>query len=260
MKVVGVYNIKGGVGKSTTAVNLACLAGMSGEATLLWDLDPQGAATYSLGEPGEDGKGSAKLVKGKETLEDISVATRFPHLSLVPARFSYRRLDVHLQKCAHPRGVLASLLAPMSRSYRWVFLDCPPGITLLSENVFQASDVLLIPLVPTPLSLRTFEEIAVFLQRKRFTEPRLLTFFSMVERRKRIHRETMEIFAARGEAVCRTSIPALSEIERMALTRRPITFYRPRSKAGLAYAALWDEVKAAAGGRSGEKDKAIRSG
>jgi chromosome partitioning protein len=201
MNTIGVYNIKGGVGKSTTAVNLACLAGRGGDATLLWDLDPQGAAGYYLGQSGEEGKGSGGLVRGKESLRDLSIPTRFPGLDLIAARFSYRRLDVHLQKRAHPRNVLSKLLQPLGHIYRWVFLDCPPGITLLSENVFRAVDLLLVPVIPTPLSLRTFEEIVLFYQRKGLEKARVLPFFSLVERRKSIHRSTMEVFTARERRV-----------------------------------------------------------
>jgi cellulose biosynthesis protein BcsQ len=246
MKTIAVYNIKGGVGKSTTAVNLACCAGRDGQATLLWDLDPQGAAGYYLGQAGGTGRGSGKLTRGRERLRDLAAATPYPNLDLIPSRFSYRRLDIHLHNQAHRRTVLAKLLAPLAAIYRWVFLDCPPSITLLSENIFSAADLLLVPLVPTPLSLRTYEEIVVFYQRKGLDRTTVLPFFSLVERRKRIHRETMEIFAARESRVCRTVIPSLSEVERMALTRRPVAFFRPRSEAGRSYAALWKEISDAA--------------
>jgi cellulose biosynthesis protein BcsQ len=242
---VGVYNLKGGVGKSTTAVNLACLAGKGGASTLLWDLDAQGAAGYYLGHPRDEGKGSGRIVRGKELLRQLVVPTRFPNLDLIPARFSYRRLDQHLSARGRSKRVLSDLLAQLRHSYAWVFLDCPPGISLLSENVLRAADLLLIPTIPTPLSLRTFEEIAMFAQRKGVPRERLVPFFSLVERRTRIHRTTMELFMAREEGVCRTRVPSLTAIERMAVTRRPVAFYQPGSEAGRAYAALWEEVRAA---------------
>ena len=152
----------------------------------------------------------------------------------------------------HRRTVLSKLLAPLAATYRWVFLDCPPGISLLSENVFSAADLLLVPLVPTPLSLRTFEEIVVFYRRKGLDLSRVLPFFSLVERRKKIHRETMRVFAARESQVCRSVIPSLSDIERMALTRRPPAYYRPRSQAGRSYAALWAEAKIVLANRGGK--------
>jgi chromosome partitioning protein len=246
VKTIAVYNVKGGVGKSTTAVNLACMAGQQGQATLLWDLDAQGASGYYLGQAGTTGAGSRKLTRGKESLRDLALPTQFPNLELIPARFSYRRLDIHLHKRVHPRNVLSKLLAPLASTYQWVVLDCPAGISLLSENVFHAADLLLGPLVPTPLSLRTFEEIVVFYQRKGLDRSRILPFFSLVERRKRIHRETMKVFAAREGRLCRAAIPSLSDIERMALTRRPVAYFRPRSEAGRSYAELWAEVMAAA--------------
>jgi chromosome partitioning protein len=246
MKTIAVYNIKGGVGKSTTAVNLACLAAREGNATLLWDLDPQGAAGYYLGQAGGSGKGSGKLIRGKEKLRDLAAATAYPLLDVIPARFSYRRLDIHLSKQAHRRTILKKLLAPLAATYRWVFLDCPPGITLLSENIISAADLLLVPLVPTPLSLRTFEEIAVFCRRRGIDRSKVLPFFSLVERRKKIHRDTMEVFAAREVRFCAAAIPSLSEIEKMAVTRRPVAYYRPRSKGGRAYAALWAEIRSSA--------------
>ena len=243
MKSVGVYNLKGGVGKSTTAVNLACLAARDGEQTLLWDLDPQGAAGYYLGAAGPDGKGSRKLIRGSRSLSELAVETRYPHLDIVPSRLSYRKLDRRLEQRRRPRSALREILDSLPGSYRWVFLDCPAGISLLAENVFRAVDLLLVPLVPTPLSLRAFEEIVVFFQERDLERARIIPFFSLVERRKRIHRETMEIFRAREDRLLRSVIPSLSDIEKMAATRRPVAHYRPRSEAGLAFRALWEEVR-----------------
>jgi len=243
---LAVYHLKGGVGKTTTAVNLACLTAREGQRALLWDLDPQGAAGFYLGRTAGVGKNKA-LVSGKIKIAAIAQESPFPGLDVIPSRFSYRKLDLHLADQRRARSAIKRILAPLSKTYRWVFLDCPPGVSLLAENVFRAADVILVPLIPTPLSIRSFEEISVFFGRQGLDRSRLVPFFSMVEKRKRIHRDTMEAFSAREASACVSIIPAMSDIERMGVTRRPVAYFRPQSPAGKSYLALWSELKSKLG-------------
>jgi len=176
-------------------------------------------------------------------LGEIVEPSRYPLLEVMPSRFSNRKLDEHIASQRKTRTVLRRVLRPVRSTYCWVFLDCPSGASRLAENIFDAADAILVPLIPTPLSIRSFEEITVFFARKKLDRSRIIPFFSMVETRKRLHRETMELFLAREASTCRSIIRALSDIERMGVTRRPTAHFRPRSEAGLAYRALWDEIK-----------------
>ena len=244
MKIYATYNIKGGVGKTTAAVNLAYLSAVDGQRTLLWDLDPQGAASFLFRiKPRVKGGGKA-LIRGTKTLEGAIKGTDFDNLDLLPADFTYRNMDLLLGTSQRKQTrKLAQLLRPLAAEYDNVFLDCPPSISLVSENVMHAADVLLVPLIPTTLSVRTLDQLTDFVADFEGARPEVRAFFSMVDRRKKLHQEiTQDLLAKRAE-VTAAAIPALSLIERMSVERAPVTAFAPRSVAARAYRALWAEVQ-----------------
>ncbi|MEW8206917.1 MAG: AAA family ATPase, partial [Candidatus Thiodiazotropha taylori] len=145
MHILGVYNIKGGVGKTATAVNLAHLAATEGYRTLIWDLDPQAAATYYFRIKPKVKGSNKRLIKGKLDLDEVVKATDFENLDMLPADFSYRNMDLRLEEAKNPTKQLLKLLRPLSQAYDYVFLDCPPSISLVSENIFRAAEGLLLP-------------------------------------------------------------------------------------------------------------------
>jgi chromosome partitioning protein len=242
MKILATYNIKGGVGKTATAVNISHLAARDGLRVLLWDLDPQGAASFLLRVRPRVKGGGAALIRGRRDLDAAIKSTDFDGLDLLPADFTYRKLDLILDAGKKPTQRLARLLRPLDAEYDLIVLDCPPSISLLSESVLHAADILLVPLIPTTLSVRTLDQLTEFIAGFDGHRPKVLAFCSMIDRRKRLHREIAERLPAERPDVARTIIPALSLIERMSLERAPVTAFAPRSAAARQYAALWGEV------------------
>ena len=244
MRVLATYNIKGGVGKTTTAVNLAHLASLHGRRTLLWDLDPQGSATYLFRvKPKVKGGGHA-LVTRRRPFEDAIKGTDYERLDLLPADFSYRNMDLELDDTKRRTRRLAQLLATVRDDYDLVVLDCPPSASLVSENVLEATDVLLVPLIPATLSLRTFDRLERFVAGFEGHRPEVVAFFSMVDRRKRLHREVVESIPRDRARIAETLVPSLAAIEQMAQRRAPVTATAPASRAAQVYADLWREVDA----------------
>ncbi len=239
MRVVGVYGIKGGVGKTSTAINLAALSAMSGNRTLLWDLDTQGAVAYLLQVKPKVKGGSLGLLTGDRELEDAVRATSIDHLDVLPADETIRNADLALEDSTKR---LNRILKPVRDSYDVVILDCPPGLTSLSENVFRAADVLLMPLIPTPLSIRTYDQLTAFLEGVEGHRPKVHPFLSMVDGRKTVHRELHAELLRRTTSVLAAWIPASSAVERMAVRREPLVLSEPRNPLSQAYRDLWDEL------------------
>ena len=247
MKILATYNIKGGVGKTSTAVNLSYLAAADGYRVLLWDLDPQGAASYLFRiRPRVKGGGKA-LIEGSRSIDGAIKGTDFAGLDLLPADFTYRNLDLMLDSAKQPSRRLAGLLAPLKKEYDVVFLDCPPSISLLSESVLHAADLLLVPLIPTTLSVRTLDQLTEFVGGFNGQRPDILAFFSMIDRRKRLHTQIAADLPAQRTDFAGAVIPALSLIEQMSVHRAPVTAFAPRSQAARQYRELWHEARDRAG-------------
>ncbi len=242
-RILACYNLKGGVGKTTAAVNLAYAAAAGGSQVLLWDLDPQAAATWFFRVQPKIRGGARRLIKGRRELQDFIKATNYPGLDLMPADFSCRNLDQYLSKKKKWAGRLAELVAPVRGEYDYVFLDCAPAISIVSENIFRAADVLLIPLIPTTLSVRVYERLKIWFGKHPEFQVRLLPFFSMVDRRRRLHRELMESVSRDHPEVLRTSISYAAAVERMGQLRAPLPVCAPGSEACTSFSALWEEVR-----------------
>ncbi len=244
MRILAVSNIKGGVGKTTTAVNLAYLAAASGLSTALWDLDPQGAATWLLGGEASSEVSAKKLVGGAVDAIDVVAPTAYERLYLVPAHLSYRNFDLHISERKHRTSRLLRMTRTLRGAFECLVMDCPPGISLLSENVLRAADAVIVPMLPAPLSLRMLDQLVEFVAEEGWTDLKILPFFSMVDHRKSLHTEVIATARASHPSVLATEVPYWSDIERMTVRRAPLPSFAPRSAAGLVYASLWQEIAA----------------
>lgn len=178
MKIISSYSIKGGVGKTALAVNLAYAFCESGRRSLLLDLDPQGAAAFYF----RVGNAKKLRMRDQQTMaEGLRKNIResdFPGLDIIPSNIAYRHFDIVLDGMAKSRKQLRKVLEEFKPDYDVILMDCPPNITLLSENIFRASDAILVPVIPTVLSQRTLEQLTAFFQDEDLPRGLLRPFFN----------------------------------------------------------------------------------
>ncbi|MBF0283904.1 MAG: ParA family protein [Magnetococcales bacterium] len=249
MKIYAIYNIKGGVGKTTSAVNLAYLSAAEGARTLLWDLDHQGSASYYLCVKPKIEGGAKELIEGRLNVNSLLRMTGYPNLDLFPSDISYRRMDQALEEEKdRPSRVVGKLLKPVAKHYDNLFLDCPPGLSLLAETIFGLCDVLLVPMIPTTLSLRAYNRLVRFLVDKGYNRRmRVLPFFTLVHPDKPIHRVVTANVREKHPVFLKTIIPDSNIIEAMGVKRSPIFTYARQTPDANSYRDLWAEIKERSG-------------
>ena len=180
-------------------------------------------------------------MKGGRHIEENIRGTDFSNLDMLPADFSYRNIDIALDELKKSTQRLSKILKPLEKEYERIFLDCQPNITLLSENIFYAANHILIPVIPTTLSLLSLKQLFVFLKKIGVSRSKILIFFSMAEKRKKMHTEMMQTMQKKP-GVLQSTIPYSADIERMGLYRQPVVAAMPGSPSSIAYQALWNEL------------------
>jgi chromosome partitioning protein len=243
MKIISCYSIKGGVGKTATAVNIAYMAAQSGYRTLLVDLDPQGASSfYFRVKPSAKQRGKRLIHASQSLLKQIR-ASDFDNLDLIPAHMSFRNFDALLSQLKKSNQRLGKTFDTLSGEYDLIILDCPPTISYLSEAVFTASDLIFVPVIPTTLSERTFEQLLDFFKKNDYPKKRIIPFFTMAQAHKTLHKNTMQSMQNRYSRFLKTAIPFSADVENMGEYRAPVGVFARHRPANRAYLQLWEEMQ-----------------
>jgi len=241
MRVIAVAGAKGGVGKTAVAVNLAMLSARSGRRTLLWDLDPQAAATHCYRLKAKVKGGAGRMLGGKRDLQAFVRTSEYDQLDVVPADKTFRVVDTVLSARRWPDRAVRKLIRPVAGDYDVAVLDCAPGLGVMAESVFKASDLVLAPIIPAPLSLRSLDQMSDFIDEHNEGLP-LLAVLSMVDRRKVLHRQMLEKVAD-DQRFAGAAIPLSSSVERMGLEQVPAVLASPRNLSAKAFKQLWSDVE-----------------
>jgi chromosome partitioning protein len=242
MVTLALYNLKGGVGKTAATINLAYLAAKEGYKTLIWDMDPQGSSSFYLGAKSAAKNESRKLLNSEMELLDAVQNSAYENLDIIPADLSARHADVLLNEMKQSKRKIATLLSGLKKDYDVVILDCPPGISILHDAIFSGVDWILMPNIPTTLSIRSYETVASYFKENDLDMSKVKCFFSMVDHRKNLHHEVMNEFY-KDKYFLKSYIPYLSDVEKMGINEAPLETFAPSSYAAQCYRDLWKEIK-----------------
>lgn len=242
MTVIALYNLKGGVGKTASCVNLAYLAAADGFKTLLWDIDPQGSSSFYYKAKPKTHPGIKKLITKDADLEDAIMSTDFEMLDVIPADNSAKSFEIMQAEMQGNKTRLKGVIKPLKDDYDFIFIDCPPGFSALSENIFNAADIVLMPVIPSTLSIRTYQMVKEYFKEKALDISKMMCFFSMTDLRKNMHNQIMQDLY-KDKRFFQNYIPYLSDVEKMGVFKAPIMEFANSSYASKCYRELWTEIK-----------------
>lgn len=247
MKTLAVYSMKGGVGKTATAVNLAWFAQSEGLRTLLIDMDPQGASSFYFRVKSKKKAWDGKFFKAYEHLVANIKTTQYPFLDVLPAHLSFRNFDIDLASYSKATKRLAKVLKGLDKQYDLVILDCSPTIGLTTEAIFHAADKLLVPVIPTTLSERTLIQLEAFFDEQNISKSKIIPFISMYQAQKRLHNSTCSRLVAEHATFVSVKIPFSADIEKMGEHQAALGEFATGKSSFYRFRQLYAETKSKLG-------------
>lgn len=248
MKKIALYNIKGGVGKTTTTVNLACLLAKQGLSVLLWDLDPQGGSSYFFKQENFNDNTHDRLFDRYITIYEVIRSTDTYLIDVISndSKFS----DQFMNKASRITALnflneelIINTLEEVKDDYDVCIMDCSPGRFQLHQNIFKASDLLLIPNVPAPLSVHCNNMLVKELQEKfKNVKTTILSFYNMVQANKNLHKFYISNRDESQHYILNNHIPFYAEIENITLSKESIFHQLKEFKPNMYYQKLWMEI------------------
>jgi len=246
VKIIAVYNIKGGVGKTTTSVNLACFLARAGLSVLLWDLDPQGGSSYFFNKQNQNSNTHGRLFDKYITIYDIIHPTEKYEIDLISNDPVFS--DMFINKASKIASInfdhhvlLSETLKEVEDDYDVCIMDCSPGRFIIHDNIFNTADLLLIPNIPAPLSLYCNNMLMDALEKEQFP-CRVLSFYNMVQVHKSLHKQYLDERPEGGGRLLNNYIPFYADIELITHTRESIFHQLKESRAAGFYHTLWIEI------------------
>lgn len=246
-KTVSILNQKGGVGKTTTAVNLSAAVGAAGKKVLLCDIDPQGNSTSGYGINKRELKFSSyELLLGGCRASDAILKTDFENVDLIPANMDLAGAELELIEKERRESVLKTALAPVWENYDYIFLDCPPSLGIITLNALTASDTFLVPIQCEYYALEGLSQLMATARKiKRLYNPYLETegvLLTMYDGRLRLTTQVAaEVKKYFPRKVYSVTIPRNVRLSEAPGFGQPVIYYDKNSAGAKAYFALAEE-------------------